>query len=213
MKIRFSIRDILWEPMILKTLTTVLLFLAIQSVQGEEPKGQLFWLFTASGRTQGQEVMLVDGQILAFRAFGAGDDPEVKPYAWNARFFELQNTEKGQLIVLRPKKDGLPAAADILEYEGKFVTADYSSTPPSLKLTKEAEKYSYWKVPKEAEGPIVNVSDFKKPAYLSVDSKPLKYKNGEGNDTGYLEYFRVTLSLDSTNLFKVTRRPIAEKKP
>jgi hypothetical protein len=195
--------------MILRTLTTVLLFLAIQSVLAEEPKGQLFELFTGSGRN----VMLVDGQILAFSTIVRGDDPEVKPYAWNARFFELQNTEKGQLIILRPKANIPPPAGKILDYEGYFVTADYSNMPPSIKLTKEAEKYSYWQLPMDKDGPIVNVSDFKKPAYLSVDSKTLKYKNGGGNDTGYLEYFRVTLSLDSTNLFKVMRRPIALQNP
>jgi hypothetical protein len=45
--------------------------------------------------------------------------------------------------------------------------------PPSIKLTKEPEKYSYWKVP--ADGPIVNLSDFKKPAYLGIGSKTINY--------------------------------------
>lgn len=146
-------------------------------------------------------IMLINDEPFVLQGVSSTrDHPEAKTLESVTGEFELRDTPKGQLIILGVKGVLNPQfAAKTFNNKGYCVTADYSSVPPSIKLTKEPEKYSYWKVPTEEKGPIINVSDFKKPAYLSLDSEITNFAQGQDN----LEMRRVILSLDPTYQFKV----------
>jgi hypothetical protein len=193
--------------MILRTLAAVLLFLAIQSVLAEEPKQEnkapLFEITceNKSDPTPFARMLLIDGELLVLSEVLPTPDPEAKTYEGCTRVFELRDTPTGQLIVLRPALRGQGhQPTKNLEVDGYFVTADYSCVPPSIKLTKEIEKYSYWKVPFNAKGPIVNKSDFKRPAYLSLGPEIIKV-NHPNNDSHW-EFLKVNLSLEPKDQFK-----------
>src|SRR4029077_11561959 len=130
-------------------------------------------------------------------------EPDAKKFEGKAtRLFELRDTPKGQLIILRPLVEQ-PQARKNLDVEGFYVTGDYSNLPPSIKFTKEPEKYSYWKVPLSAAGPLINFNGFKKPAYLSVDPQIIKLNYPLMN--GHLELLKVNLSLEPKDQFKAEK--------
>jgi hypothetical protein len=197
------------RTMILKTLATVLLFLTIQSVLAEEPKqedkAQRFRITCdiKSDLKQGPQLALIDGELLVLTATSNVPEPDAKKFEGDAtELFQLLDTPKGQLIVLRSIAIQQLKGKNF-NLEGCYMTADYSNVPPSIKFTKEPEKYSYWKIPIDKNGPIVNLSDFKKPAYLSVDPQIIKLDFPAIK--GHLEFLKVNLSLEPKDQFKAMK--------
>jgi hypothetical protein len=179
-------------------------FVAIQSVHAEEPKHEnkgplLVYLLYHPEQHVPDPIQLIEGELLAFSLVRETPDPAAKFIQdEGTSCLEVRNSPNGQLLILRPLVDAPVRVNTNRDYEGLYVTADYLNTPPSLRFTKEPNKYSYWKLPDNGKGPIVNVSDFKKPAYLSIDSELINYNH----DKGHYEFYRVTLSLDPKNHFK-----------
>jgi hypothetical protein len=141
---------------------------------------------------------VVDGELLCFWRLSDSPDPDAKIYNSIACSFELHTTPMGQLIRVRAET---PQHTKQFEYEGYYVTADYFSTPPSIIITKEPEKYSYWIVSRNAKAPIFNMNGFKTPAYFGLDFTIIKTKAPGSN--GHQESRKVTLSLDPKYQFEV----------
>ena len=86
-----------------------------------------------------------------------------------------------------------------------YLTADYSTDPPWVKLEKQPGKYSTWKISRaEQEGRwyIENDNRIGKHAWLVPESKPVFVYPGGGRQEFTVEYYRAVLS-ESKHAFKI----------
>ena len=89
-----------------------------------------------------------------------------------------------------------------LDYEGWYLTGDYSTTPPSVKLTKDASGNSYWKLPKTGTiGPFINQNELGKEAFLAIGKEPIYYVSKVANED--LKYRRLELSFKEDGTFRL----------
>ena len=87
-----------------------------------------------------------------------------------------------------------------------YLTADYSTDPPSVKLEKQPGKYSTWKI-SAAEMQdrwfIENDNGTGKRAWLAPEIKPVFVYPGGGRKEFTVEYYRAVLSYESKHAFKI----------
>src|SRR5262249_23039974 len=88
--------------------------------------------------------------------------------------------------------------AKTLDREGWYLTADYSTNPPSVKLTKEPEKGSYWKL-YVGKGPIESVAADKHYC-LSVCETPIYRSIPNAQED--VEYRELKLSTEGSDKFE-----------
>jgi hypothetical protein len=88
-----------------------------------------------------------------------------------------------------------------------YLTADYSTDPPSVRIEKKPGKFSTWKVHRIEENKywIENVSDSGKSASLSMAEKPEVLSPAASGGT-VVEYQRAVLSFDGKAVFKITQQ-------
>jgi hypothetical protein len=148
------------------------------------------------------QLFLVDGDLLMLTDTFEKADSEAKPFTWVVPEFEVKDTPQGQVIICGPIFTANNPAKD--DEKPTYLTADYSCVPPAIKFTKQPEKYSYWKISADKKGPIVNISDFKRPASLGLDSQTIKIGGAPGHD-GYAEFRKIILSLEPKLEFQVQK--------
>ena len=197
-------------------ITALTCFLCLKCWAQETKGPSLVGFISWSGDTSIGQLFIANDELFVSNGYSKTSKPDAKTLESIIFEFELRDTPNGQLIILGGRRATHPqfAGKTFNTDKGYCVTADYSSIPPSIKLTKEPEKYSYWKVPKD-EGPIVNVSDFTKRAYLSLDSEMTTFNDPRFPPqalSNTLEVRRVTLSLSPTYQFQVQKveQPIAK---
>jgi hypothetical protein len=197
-----------WKSLVRLCIAALTCFLAVNCWAQETKGPSLVRILSLTGDTALRPLLLANDELFVLHGRSNTSEPDAITLESTISEFERRDTPNGQLIILGAKAATNPKfAAKMFNNKGYCITADYSSVPPSIKLTKEPEKYSYWKVPQD-EGPIVNVTDFKHPAYLSLDSEMTTFAHGPLT----LGMRLVTLSPDPMYRFEVKKieQPIAK---
>jgi hypothetical protein len=157
-------------------------------------------------------VMLIDGEPMILASTSHQPDPQARQYESSSAVFSIVSTEKGQLIVARPMATHDKQNVANSSLEGTYMTADYSTDPPSIKFAKEPEKGSYWEIPEI--GGYLALHTSPKPAaivnkceqgtrYLSILPETVSLTHPL--QKGHQVFRRVGLTPKDTDLFQVQR--------
>jgi len=161
---------------------------------------RLYTISVDRGKSGGGLLYLADGRLLVYVGHSSKHDPPLPQLESQSKLFEVSATDKGSTLRARPRAwEAARQTAKTLDYEGWYVTADYSTEPPTVKLTKEPEKGSYWKLFVGNE-PIASAREGVSPAYLSTGDVPIYFSNARSHED--LEYREVRLSPDKTDRFE-----------
>ncbi len=179
------------------------LFLISCATSAARDRPPLSFIAQVTGSPDGRGVGLIDGRLMVYTARSEHVDASAKPYESIAKTFEIHKTAEGTQIILRPKgQEPSRQNSPNWDQEGYYLTGDYSMEKPSIKFTKTPEKYSYWEIPDfKRTGPIVNKNDLGKPAFLSMDPKPVFLTHY--TFAGQMEHHGVTLSFEHTDDFRI----------
>ena len=108
--------------------------------------------------------------------------------------------------------EGAGLANNVAKLHRWYLTADYSTDPPLVRLTKEPEKYSHWLFEPRSDHPfetlntIRNLNDSGKPAWLTLSEKA-KWARFAGKGGSAVALFDPVLSYnkDKKQLFDIRR--------
>lgn len=155
------------------------------------------------GEDRHWELALVDGEVGFYGPAGApakGPLPDVPVAEPKIGLFRENNTLQVYVDEGRRKEFKVQKEKHLW-----VLTGDYSAKQPALKLTRGVEKYSRWELEfageKKGDEPetyyyIRNVNDLDKDAWLAVDEKGTRFKNGT-------EFRKATISFKEKQEFTV----------
>lgn len=134
-------------------------------------------------------LILMNGELGFFARGVAPSDPNTRsiPTKGGQASQDGCFTVDGAMLRMDVRKEHRERFKEQDAKHGWYLTADYSTDPPSVILAKKPTKYSEWtfeKIRWEGSGPegydvyIKNDNDLGKPAWLSMADKGIRYKGG-----------------------------------
>jgi hypothetical protein len=148
---------------------------------------------------------LVDGKLLFYVNGSEQRHQTATPYEAIAWTFKYSKTDRGTLLSAYPKGIGAVGKSEKnTTVDGFYLTADYSSEPYTVKLTKDPEKASYWDAPEYGGiGHIRGIDEKGSRVSLRVGNTTVRKINP--TETGDLEYRDVVLSMDEGEPFRIKK--------
>jgi hypothetical protein len=180
----------------------VLFFGLLSPALGDEHE-PFYLVSLASGPKAGGLLYFIDGHLLVYVGRGPQQNSPAGRYESMSRFYAVTATKNDITIQVRPKAcDPERQTAKTLDFDGWYLTGDYTTNPPTVKLTKEQEETSYWTL-NLGKGPIINRNKAGKETFLVIAKAPVFYASGQSEED--LEYRHVELSFEHKDEFTIEK--------